>query len=187
MKKMYPEIIYLCGFSGSGKTVCGEILSDLIGYSFRDSDSVIESKIGKTIPEIFSEEGESRFREIERDVIQTISRVSDRVVSLGGGALLTTKTFEQIKEAEKKVVLVYLQATLESLDSRLKKSHQRPLLGSPQYDREETDRVDRMRRIESLFKEREKQYLQADIIIATDRKTPDQVAGEIKDELTRYV
>lgn len=179
MKANLPEIIYLCGFSGSGKTVCGEILADLIGYLFVDTDQVIKSEAGKSIPEIFSGDGEIRFRQIEAEIVRAASNMDKRVISLGGGALTN---IENLKFTKEKGTLVYLQASLETINSRLKDSHSRPLLESGQKSDVGNGRIER---IETLFKQREKDYLQSGLIIATDGKSPDAVAHEIKDKLSK--
>lgn len=175
----YPGKIYLCGFSGAGKTVSGRILSELIGYSFVDTDAIIESESGKSIPDIFAEDGENRFRQIEKDVIRSVSQKNKRIISLGGGALIDSDNHKFVKENG---VLVYLQATLETINTRLRDSHLRPLLEYPDLGDEEINCIQRM---ETLFKQREKGYLRADLIIATDGKLPEEVAGEIKEKMSK--
>ena len=59
----------LCGFRGTGKTECGGLLSRLTGLPFLDTDALIEERAGKTIHEIFTMEGEERFRDLERQVV----------------------------------------------------------------------------------------------------------------------
>ena len=56
-----PEIVLLCGFSGSGKTETGKILSEKLGYGFTDTDATVEEELGKSIPEIFLKQGVIRF------------------------------------------------------------------------------------------------------------------------------
>ncbi len=82
MKKK-DKRIYITGFMGTGKTTLGEILARKLGYKFIDIDNIIEKKAGKTIKEIFDEEGASYFREIEKEALKEILGLKNIVVSLG--------------------------------------------------------------------------------------------------------
>ena len=66
------HIIYIIGFMGSGKTTAGKELAALLGWSFIDLDKKIEEHTGKTIPEIFSQNGEDYFRNVESDITQRV-------------------------------------------------------------------------------------------------------------------
>ena len=77
--------IYLIGFSGTGKTNSGRQAAALLGWEFLEMDYEIEEEVGKKIPQIFEDEGEQRFREIETGVLRRVARRAGIVVSTGGG------------------------------------------------------------------------------------------------------
>lgn len=179
MKKP-PELIFLCGFSGSGKTETGERLAKLIEFGFIDTDAVVEESLGKTIPEIFAKLGEAKFRFAESDVIRMATRRPPQVIALGGGAIADEHKLSYIKEQG---FLIYLRVTPESVYERLRNSTLRPLL-EVYTDDEDKRREAIMKRVNKMLGEREKYYLAADMVVDTEGKTPDDVAGEIKERLT---
>ncbi len=79
------HILYIIGFMGSGKSTAGKKIASHIGWSFIDLDKKIEEHTGKTIPEIFSQDGENYFREIETKLLRNLKTGSDTVISTGGG------------------------------------------------------------------------------------------------------
>ncbi|WP_240376880.1 shikimate kinase [Bacillus piscicola] len=86
---MVEKNIVLIGFMGTGKTTVGRMLAARLGRDFLDMDDVIERESGKTIPEIFAEEGEQAFRQLERDItIDYCRNTTGKVISLGGGAYM---------------------------------------------------------------------------------------------------
>jgi shikimate kinase len=79
------HIIYIIGFMGSGKTTIGRELAFRLNWSFVDLDNKIEEFAGKTIPEIFSQNGEEYFREIESNILKSQSSANKTIISTGGG------------------------------------------------------------------------------------------------------
>ncbi|MFH1701530.1 MAG: shikimate kinase [Candidatus Zixiibacteriota bacterium] len=171
-----PEIIFLCGFSGSGKTETGEILAQKLNYSFTDTDSVIEQQMGKTIPEIFARSGEAKFRFAENDVIRMATMHRPQVITLGGGAIHDKYMLAYLKSNG---YIIYLRTTPETIYNRLQKSHIRPMLQVINRD-EKPDENKVMDRIRQLLNEREEIYLKADKVIDTEDKSCEEVAQEIK-------
>jgi shikimate kinase len=163
--------IAVYGFMGVGKTTSGALLAEALGYRFIDMDAEIEKRTGKTIPEIFSEDGEPRFREYERDLVREISRKNGYVIGCGGGALADLVNAEALRESS---TLVYLTASVDEILERTGKEHHRPLL-----------RVDDPRKtVEALIKKREPLYERyAEIKIDTTGKSPEAVAEEIRRQL----
>nr|EMP10365.2 shikimate kinase [Gordonia sp. NB41Y] len=90
-----PAVV-LIGFMGAGKSTVGRVLAGLIGVDFIDTDTEIERREGRTIPEIFTAEGAARFREIERDVVTDVLATHRGVVALGGGAVTTPAVAEAL-------------------------------------------------------------------------------------------
>lgn len=90
--------IVLIGMPGCGKSTIGKLLAQETGHKFIDTDEEIVKKIGKTIPDIFAEVGESGFRKIESEVIKEISSVQNAVIATGGGAVLNKDNVRSLKE-----------------------------------------------------------------------------------------
>ena len=82
--------VFLCGFMGCGKTTVGRAAARLAGVSFIDLDKVIAAQAGKTIPEIFAEDGEACFRELEASLLaEEAASARPSIVATGGGALVS--------------------------------------------------------------------------------------------------
>lgn len=117
--------ISLVGLPGSGKTTVGRQLARRLRLPFVDSDHVIESRIGCSIREFFDREGEQRFRDIEEDVLDELTKNADSVLSTGGGAVLRSSNRGNLHTRGK---VVYLKSTPEELFRRLRHDVSRPLL-----------------------------------------------------------
>jgi shikimate kinase len=88
--------IVLAGFMGTGKSTVGKLAAERLGLAFVDTDEVIVERAGKPISEIFSQEGEQAFRQLEAKVCLDIGGGSGQVIALGGGALLNAKVREDL-------------------------------------------------------------------------------------------
>ena len=117
--------VYLIGPMGSGKTAVGRRLATLLGRPFVDSDAEIEKRTGVDIRFIFEKEGETRFRQRERDVIAELTTLDGIVLATGGGAILDAATRARLAETG---VVVYLETTIDTLVRRTKAAKTRPLL-----------------------------------------------------------
>ena len=118
--------IALIGFMGTGKTVVGQVLAEKLNRQFIEKDALIEKKAGKTIPEIFSEDGEIAFRELEIEVVKEISRGENLVIACGGGVVLNKINTDRLRETG---ITVYLTASPEVILKRVAgEPNQRPLL-----------------------------------------------------------
>ena len=159
-------MITLTGFMGSGKTTVGRVLADALGCPFLDLDDLIVKKAGKTIPEIFAQDGEPAFRQLEARLLrQTVEKYAEGtvVLALGGGAVTTPASATLLHE---KTVCIYLRATLETLLQRLSgETAGRPLADDAM--------AGRLAAREPLYEET------AHVIIDTDGLAPDEVADEI--------
>ncbi len=166
--------IYLIGFSGTGKTNSGRQAAARLGWEFFEMDDEIEATARKTIPEIFEQDGEDRFREIETEVLRRAAGRSRLVVSTGGG--VPTREGNRKLMAESGVV-IRLTASPETISSRLAASAARrgralrPLLGSEAP----------VERVRSLLAEREEAYSMADGEINTEGLRHGDVAQLIVD------
>lgn len=122
---MVRKNIILVGFMGTGKTVTGRALAERTGMELVDMDSLIEKQQGKTIPDIFAQDGEAAFRAMERRMVQELSKRSGLVISTGGGIVLNP---ENITDFEKTGLVVCLTASPETIFQRLENDTSRPLL-----------------------------------------------------------
>lgn len=165
--------ILLTGMMGAGKSAVGRRLAERLGWPFIDTDASIEREAGIPIAEIFRIRGEACFRELER---QTLEALPDEraVVALGGGALSTSSNLSLVQT---KGVLVWLDATPETLALRTEKEATRPLLHG-------LDRVARVARLRALGRERAPQYTKARLRVETDDRSPEELAAWILSELS---
>ena len=119
--------IVLTGYRGTGKTEIGRQLALMNGVPFLDTDTMIEQKTGRSIPDIFHEDGEERFRTIEREVIASLPP-SDIVIGTGGGAVVDPVNMEHLR---KDSTLVLLIADLDTIEQRVMHSSRPPLTTLP--------------------------------------------------------
>ncbi len=140
----------------SGKSRTGRAMADRLGRPLIDTDAVIVERAGKSINEIFEQDGEAAFRKMEREVIAEIAKDENpKVVSLGGGALNQPENIKAIRESG---VLVRLWAKPEVLSERIGRKNTRPLLAN-------LNDKERLAKIKVMLKEREKNYAQADFSV----------------------
>jgi shikimate kinase len=119
--------IFLIGFMGSGKTTLGKKLANKTGYTFIDLDAFIEETENKSIQDIFNENGENYFRELEQTSLKKVINLSDKViVSLGGGTPCFYNNMDLINQSG---TSFYLKYNVGMLTSRLFKAKtERPLI-----------------------------------------------------------
>lgn len=165
--------IFLIGFSYSGKSQAGRRVAERLGWDFTDTDDEIVAQAKKPIPEIFSQDGEERFRELERQALMRACPKKEMVVATGGGMILAAENRELMKKSG---LVVCLQSEPETIYNRLliddKKGETkvvRPLLSGP----------DPERRIAQLKEFRQPYYSIADWTVHTDRLTLEEVAVEV--------
>ncbi|WP_433517491.1 shikimate kinase [Nonomuraea sp. CA-143628] len=155
----------LIGPPGSGKTTLGRLLAGLLGVSFRDTDADVEATAGKPVSDIFIEEGEARFRELELQAVRKALAEHDGVLALGGGAVLN-------EEAQRLLAgqpVVYLQVGLSDAVQRVGLASARPLLVlSPRSQ------------LKKLMEERRPIYERLAVLtVVTDKREPAELAEEI--------
>jgi shikimate kinase len=109
--------IVLVGYRGSGKTSVGRRLADRMWWKFADSDEKIVERAGKSIKDIFEQDGEPHFRQIEADVVRELCILPDYVISLGGGAVLREENRQIMRQGDNKVV--YLRCEPDVLYQRI--------------------------------------------------------------------
>ncbi|MBO5466043.1 MAG: shikimate kinase [Prevotella sp.] len=118
--------IILIGYMGAGKTTIGKVLAKELDMQFYDLDWYIESRMHKTVPQIFAERGEEGFRKIEHNMLHEVAEFEDVIISCGGG---TPCFFDNIDYMNKQGDVVYLKVEPETLYKHLKMGKtERPLL-----------------------------------------------------------
>ena len=150
--------IFLIGFMGSGKSKLGKSLASFADLLFADIDEVIEIDAGKSIPEIFKNDGEEQFRVLEHEaLLKVINTLRDAVIAVGGG---TPCFFDHMKLMNRAGITIYLKYTPDKLFEHLKdESDKRPLLSG------KTDK-ELFSYIQYKLKEREPFYNQSRHIIS---------------------
>lgn len=164
-------VITLIGYRGSGKSTVAAPLADRLGWGWVDADVEIERRAGRSIREIFAEEGEPVFRQMEVDVIADCLQRENLVIAAGGGAILNPQTRNRMRTAG---LVVWLKASIDTLTERIladpTTADRRPNLTSG-GGRDE---------IENLLAEREPLYVEcAHRILTVEGQTPDELARTI--------
>lgn len=139
------ERIVLTGFMGSGKTTVGRLLAARLNWNFADLDREIEAQARKSVPRIFAEDGEARFRQWEHDLLHGLLRRQHLVLALGGGAPEFRPSVALLRSSVSTVV-VHLSARFETLAMRCAEENlkpgaiARPLFADPAAAQERFDR-----------------------------------------------
>ena len=163
--------IVLVGVPGAGKTTVGKLLAKNLGIDFFDSDQVIESRAGKSVSDIFTQDGEPAFRKLEHDVIVELLDSNNVVLALGGGSLGNDETRAKVKDA----TTVWLVAGLAQAVDRVGMNRNRPLL----LGNVRGQLADLMAAREPFYKE------VAAIAVDTSKLIPSEVVAEIVSELKK--
>ena len=157
--------LYLVGFMGTGKTTIGRAAAQRLGFRLLDSDHEIERIRGKSVADIFTQEGEPAFRALEREFILQGHSAAGCVVACGGGLVIQPGMLEAMQQ---RGVVVCLHASIETILKRTQGNRTRPLLNGE---------VDPLVRIRELYAVREPVYKRAGTVILTDsRPTTDIIA-----------
>ena len=149
--------LVIIGFMATGKSSVGKSVAKRLGFNFLDTDSMIETRLDRTISDIFANEGETWFRAYEHKLVLELKNYSNFVISTGGGLGASQVNMDSLKEH---ALVVCLWATPDLIWQRAKKHSHRPLLQDP----------DPLGKIRTLLKAREPVYKQADVLINTDRR-----------------
>jgi 3-dehydroquinate synthase len=172
------NLIFLYGPPGSGKTSVGRELAKSLALPFIDLDQLIEEQTGKSIQEIFDEQGEDGFRKLEKKALQDVAKLGWGVIALGGGTLLTPENKQLVEQLG---VIACLSASESVLVERLETGQvNRPLLVN---DGEETPDTGKLR---TLLDRRAGHYATFKFQIGTDSKGPDELVLEIETTLGAF-
>jgi shikimate kinase len=158
--------VALIGFMGTGKSSVGRQVAHLLHFTFLDTDHVIESRMRKTISEIFEQDGEPAFRELERRVVQELAFRKRTVISTGGGLPVDERNLASLKSH---AFVVCLWASPQKIYQRVRNHNHRPLLKE----------ADPLEKIRQLLAARERYYRQADVLLNTEYRNVFEVAQQV--------
>ena len=174
-KKLLQGVnLYLVGMMGAGKTTVGKLLSQDLGYRFLDTDSLISQVAGKSINEIFADDGEAAFRQLETNVLAEVSSYKNLTIATGGGIVVDPFNWSYLQHG----IVVWLDAPIEVLHSRLQGDQTRPLLQDK----------DPLGKLQAILEERRPLYANADVHIHVESKsTPEQLTMLVLAEVKKAV
>jgi shikimate kinase len=167
LKYMISGNIYLVGFMGAGKSSVGRRLAEAMQRSFIDLDLEIEKRAGKPIREIFSAEGEPRFRELERNELLLAAGSRHTVIALGGGAFIDERNRQAVQNSG---ISVWLDVSIETIFSRCIGDPSRPLFASREQ-------------MLNLLEARRSSYQSASIHITADGLDVDSIVSTIIEKI----
>jgi shikimate kinase len=167
--------IALIGFMGTGKTAVGKLLAKKLGREFIELDALIESKAGKSIPEIFQQDGEIAFREREIEATKEVAEKENAVIACGGGIVLNQINIDRLRVNS---AIVYLTASPEAILKRTSSdSDERPLLVAE----------DKAAKVDALLKSRKPFYERAaDMTVDTSKLGVAEVVEQILTGLSEH-
>jgi shikimate kinase len=162
---MSTPVAVVVGMPGAGKSTVGAGVAERLGLPFADADTLIEAKAGKTVPEIFFDEGEPAFRELEKTTIADALTSFDGVLALGGGSILDAETRAALAGA----TVVHLSVQLPDAIKRVGMGAGRPLLN-----------INPRAALRHLMDQRRPLYEEvATYTVVTDGRDPEDIADEV--------
>lgn len=161
--------IFFTGFMASGKSRVGRCLAERMERPFVDTDALIAERAGKTISEIFEQDGEPTFRKMEREVVEELAASEEpKVISLGGGALSQDSIVTAIRKSG---LLIRLWAAPEVLSERIGRKNTRPLMAGLNDE-------ERLAKIKTMLADRERWYSKADFSVESSNEFSEQHVAE---------
>ena len=158
--------IYLIGMMASGKSKTGPVLAELLRYKYIDLDKLIENIAKKTINEMFQEDGEKAFRELETNCLKETIKIPSLVISTGGGIVLTSHNWGILRQG----IIIWLNVDNNIVIKRLKNDiKNRPLLQEGNLSNLYTN----------ILESRKNLYSQADLKIQINNENVEEVAKKI--------
>jgi len=163
--------VFLIGPKRAGKSTIGRYLAEILHKEFQDTDHEIERRTGASVSLIFEVEGEDGFRRRETAMLDELTARDNLVLATGGGAVLSERNRCTLRT---RGTVVYLVAPIDTLLARTHRDRHRPLLQD----------ADRRATFEEIMRTRDAIYREiADVVVATDQRSPQNVAQEIADKV----
>jgi shikimate kinase len=169
---MHGDNVILVGFMGAGKSVCGRLLARRLGRCFVETDDLIVARTGRSIPDIFREQGEEAFRRLEAEAVEALRLKSGEVIATGGGLPCFEGRMEALRELG---TVVWLRGELADLLERARRLGGRPMLEG----RSAAD-------IDALYRAREPHYARAHVTVDTSPLGVDQVVARLVSVLREH-
>ena len=151
---------------GSGKSSVGRLVADVLHFTFLDTDNVIEARAGKSVGDIFAQDGEPAFRLLERRIVEELTRREKTVIATGGGLPADPANLASLKTH---ALVICLWASPETIWERVRSHDHRPLLNE----------ADPLAKIRELLAAREAHYRQADVLVNTEMRSAREVAQHV--------
>jgi shikimate kinase len=156
----------LIGFMGTGKSSVGQLVATQLRFSYLDTDEVIETRAGKSINDLFAQDGEPAFRQWEQRIVEELATRRRTVIATGGGLPVNPANLASLKTH---ALVVCLWASPEAIWDRVRNQTHRPLLNRP----------DPQSAIRDLLAVREPFYRQADVLVNTDLRSVREVVQHV--------
>ena len=157
--------VILVGFMGAGKSTGGRLLARRLGRCFVETDDIIVARDGRSIPEIFGQDGEEAFRRLEGEALESLRLKSGEVIATGGGLPCREGRMEALRGLG---TVVWLRGSLPELLARATRAGARPMLNGRSPEE-----------LEALYRAREPYYARAHLTIDTGGLGLDQVIARI--------
>jgi len=159
----------LIGFMGTGKSCVGRLTAEHLHLTYLDTDHVIEARAGKSISDIFQQDGEPAFRDWERRIVEELTHRDRTVIATGGGLPVGEGNLDSLKTH---ALVVCLWASPEVIWERVRGHAHRPLLNEP----------DPLAKIRQLLAVRSPYYHQADVLVNSEQRSVREVAMHVLHE-----
>jgi shikimate kinase len=164
------RVIFLIGYRGTGKSTVARLLAGRLGWDWLDADAVLEERAGRTIREVFAEEGEAGFRGRESAVLEDLCRCQRHVIATGGGVVLSPDNRARLRAAGR---VVWLTADADTIWRRLQTD-------ASTAERRPPLTIGGLAEVRELLRAREPHYLAcADHRVDTAGRSPDEVAERV--------
>ncbi len=157
--------LIICGFMGTGKSVVGKAVSAALGFDFADTDNLIENRCEKTIAEIFREDGEEYFRDLEKEIIIHLPE-RKTVIAAGGGIIIDRENYKRLSGLG---LMILLTASVETIFRRIGNDNSRPLLSGENLNE----------KAQKLLLQRQSVYDMIEYRINTDRMNVSDVCDAV--------
>jgi shikimate kinase len=166
------SLFFLVGYRATGKSTVARLLAEQLGWAWVDADELLERRHGRTIRQIFAEEGEAGFRDKEAALLEELCRGERLVVATGGGVVLRPENRQRLRTGG---LVFWLTADAQTIWERLQRD---PTTG----ERRPTLTVGGLAEVEELLRVREPHYREcAEVAVDTRGRTPEDIVAAILD------